>query len=109
MNTSSYNTDTWFGQTLKQHNNEINETFLREYCAHLEQKPVLDPSGWGWLGLFAQDLSMEFRMELQSHLDAFIALNKPYGCELCGDKPATKYHICAGKVCDDCFLTMPKE
>ena len=107
MNQLSSTTDRWFGKTLEKHNNEINQAFLREYCEYLEQKPVLDPAGWGFLGLFAQDFPMEFRIELQGHLDAFIALNKPYGCELCGEKEATKYHILAGKVCLDCFMTLP--
>lgn len=101
------NSDSWFGKTLAMHNNEINEAFLREYCQHLEQKPVFDSTGWGWLGIFAQQQPVELRDEFQARANDQVS--KPYACTMCHDNPATKYHICIGMVCDGCYLTLPKE
>jgi hypothetical protein len=101
-------TDQWFGKTLAEYNNEINESFLHEYCEHLEQKPVFDATSWGWLGIFAQQSPMALRLEFQQRANNQFQ-TKPYACLLCGEKEATHYHIQAGQVCVDCFDGLPKE
>ena len=97
--------DILWRQVQEKHGTEITEAFLRAYCEGLETKEVFDASGWGWLGLFAQDFPMPLREEF--HQRAQQQAHKPYGCLLCGDKAATAYHIYAGRVCDGCFATMP--
>ena len=99
--------DALFSKTLKEHNGEINEEFLRAWAKALAEKPVLDAPSWGFVGLFAQEFPMEFRQELQDVLDT--QADKPYGCVLCGEQEATKYHCYAGRVCADCHASLPKE
>jgi len=97
--------DALFRKVVEVHGPDITAALLRAYCEGLEKKSVFDPCGWGFLGLFAQDFPMELREELNDRAQKQV--HKPYGCVLCGDKEATKYHILAGKVCSDCFSTMP--
>ncbi len=99
--------DALFCEIQKTHGTEISEAFLRAYCEGLEQKTVFDSVGWMFLQLFAQDFPMSLRQELIDRANA--QLPKPYGCELCGDKEATKYHPYVGRVCTDCHSTLPQE
>jgi hypothetical protein len=100
-------TERIFKNIVQLHGPQITEAFLRDYCAALEQQPVFDGVSWGWVGIFSQNMPMEFRQELQGRM--IEQQDKPYGCMLCGEKEATTYHVYAGRVCGDCFATLPKE
>jgi hypothetical protein len=99
--------DKTFKQLVQVHGDQVTDAFLLDWCAILEQKPIFDATDSGWIMLFSQGMPMEFRQGLLARLNA--QSEKPYGCVLCCEKPATKYHPCAGKVCMDCHAMLPKE
>lgn len=84
----------------------IDETWLRLHMQELEELPVYAAFGWGWTHLMAD--GPVFRQEISLRSQAAFQ-SKPFGCELCEEKEATKYHPYAGRVCADCYETLPKE
>ena len=92
-----------FREVVKTHGHVITDDWLRAYCDGLEHKPVHDGFGWGWAVLMAS--SPEVRGEIRRRARAS-SQEKPLGCVLCGDQPATKYQILAGKVCLECHVRL---
>ena len=64
--------DKLFKQIVQIHGDQITEDFLKDYAAVLEQQPVFDASGWGWVMLFSsmsvkkQKLRLTARASMQS-------------------------------------------
>ena len=99
--------DSLFQQVAKEMGtDDIDDQWLEVHAQKLEALPVYAAFGWGWTELMAMD--PEFRRRIRERAIAAYE-SKPFGCELCEEKPATKYHIYIGRVCADCHAALPKE
>lgn len=92
-----------FREIVVTHGHMVTDDWVRAYCDGLERKPVHDGFGWGWAVLLAPSAEVRDEVRRRAHRSS---QEKPLGCILCGDQPATQHQILAGKVCLECFCRL---